>query len=232
MGAFIDTASAIISQSEQRVEIAAQNIANVSTPGYKRRVSFASLVGPDPTVATAQPTTVTDFSAGKMIITGNALDLAVLGKGMFAVQTDTGVAYLRGGKFQTDANGRVVTPEGYPLELQGGGDLNTKGAVFQVQSDGAVVENGAPIGKLEVIDFVDPHAVTRDSDGLFRTPDANVVALATPGVRQGALEASNVSTGDEMVTVMEALRRAESGQRLVTIFDDLMGRVLSTFGQA
>jgi flagellar basal body rod protein FlgG len=50
-------------------------------------------------------------------------------------------------------------------------------------------------------------------------------------VRQGAIEASNVSTGVEMVDMMAAIRRAESGQRLVNVYDDLMGRALTLFGQ-
>ncbi|MDR3508526.1 MAG: flagellar hook basal-body protein [Caulobacteraceae bacterium] len=234
MSGFIDIASRILSQAEGRVEIAAQNIANANTPSYKRRLSFASVMaeaGSSPEAQT-QASTIVDFTPGKPIHTGNSLDITVIGDGFLAVRTPTGLAYLRGGQFQRDSSGRVVTADGYPLQLQGGGDLTAKSGDFQVQSDGAVVEGGEALGKLALFDLVDRQAARREGSGLFRAEDANVVTRDGAVVRQGSLEASNVSAGEEMVSVMEALRRAESGQRLVTIYDDLMGRVLSTFGQA
>jgi flagellar basal-body rod protein FlgG len=70
----------------------------------------------------------------------------------------------------------------------------------------------------------------RLTGGFEANPDG-VVSMKTPSVRQGALETSNVTTAAEMVSVMAALRRAEAGQRLAIVYDDLMGRAITSFGQ-
>ncbi len=57
-------------------------------------------------------------------------------------------------------------------------------------------------------------------------------SVSAPVIHQGALESSNVSNADEMIAVMAAIRRAEAGQRMANVYDDLMGRVLQTFGQS
>lgn len=234
MGNFVDIAGSILAQSERRLEVSAQNIANMTTPGYKRRTSFETLVGSDASATATDRSELgsVDFSVGKQINTNNPYDLAIQGGGFFAVRSDSGVVYTRRGQFQRDSSGKIETAEGYALQMQGGGDLVTKGAAFQVLGDGAVTENSEPLGKLEIVDFTDRQAVARNDAGMFSAADANVFRIETASIRQGALEASNVSTADEMVSMMGALRSAESGQRLVNIYDDLMGRALSVFGQA
>ena len=69
------------------------------------------------------------------------------------------------------------------------------------------------------------------ADGLIVASPASVTAVDVPTIRQGFLESSNVSLGDEMVALMEAVRRAETGQRLMNVYDDLLGRVITTLGQ-
>ncbi len=233
MGDFIDIAGGILSRSEQRVEIAAQNVANITTPGYKRRISFSELVasGAGDAQTTSGISSYVDFAPGKAMDTTNPYDLAITGDGFFAVRSGDRVLYTRAGQFQRAADGRVTTASGLPLQVQGGGDLVLKGAAFEVTEDGTVLEEGEPVARLAVVAFTDTAAVTPADGGLFAAPDDLVVEVKRPAVRQGALESSNVSTGDEMVSIMEALRRAESGQRLVGVYDDLMGRALTAFGQ-
>ena len=69
-------------------------------------------------------------------------------------------------------------------------------------------------------------------DGLLSVAADAVRGVDTPVVRQGFLESSNVALGDEMIALMEAVRRAETGQRLMNVYDDLMGRAIITFGQS
>lgn len=229
MGDLIDIAGVVLGQSERRVEIAAQNIANVTTPGYKRRVAFSSVATTkdDP----AKPPSTVDFSPGKVANTQNPYDLAILGKGFFQVQSDQGLFYTRAGQFQVDKQGRLVTPQGYVLQSQDGGDLVLQGGALQIQSDGTVLENGDPVGTVGVVD-VDKRALTPAQDGMFSAPASAVKQASSPMVRQGMLESSNVSTADEMLGMMEALRRAEAAQRLSGVYDDLLGQALTTFGQS
>jgi len=100
-----------------------------------------------------------------------------------------------------------------------------------VQSDGTVIQAGEPVGRLGIVDLSDATAVRLTADGLYSAPDSAVTDMDSATVRQGALEASNVSLGPEMLTIMAALRQAQSGQQLMNTYDDLMGKVISTFGQ-
>ena len=174
--------------------------------------------------------TSTDFSSGKYNQTGNPLDLAISGNGYFTVRSEAETLYTRLGQFHRDESGRLITPQGFALQANGR-DLILKGDAFSVSGDGTVIQAGEPVGKLSIVDFADTRNATYADAGMFRADDGAVTAVDQPSVRQGQLEASNVSTGDEMVSIMEALRRAESGQRLVGVYDELMGRVLTTFGQ-
>jgi len=229
MGGFVDVASVILARTERRVEVSAQNLSNITTPGYKRRVSFASILANGAT--TTDQSVSTDFSAGKPINTSNPFDLAIVGDGFFCVRSPEGLLYTRQGQFRRDGDGRVVTAQGYALQAQSGGDLTLQGAAMQVLADGTVLEDGEARARLAIVDVKDRQSMAYADGGMFKVADAAVAPMDAPTVRQGMLEASNVSTGDEMVSIMEALRQAESGQRLVTLYDDLMGRALTVFGQ-
>lgn len=139
------------------------------------------------------------------------------------------VLLTRQGQFQRDVDGRLITAQGAVLQSADGGDLILKGQSMTVAPDGTVLENGEPVARLAIAAPGDPAGLKDVGAGLFEA--ATTEASGNAQVRQGMLESSNVSLADEMVTLMESLRRAEAGQRLVNTYDDLMGRALSTFGQ-
>jgi len=225
-------AAAMLSQSERRVEIAAENVANMSTPGYKRRVGFSELLpqGGRQSVAEPSSSSFTDMSVGKIVETGNPGDLAIGGSGYLVLQDDHGIAYARTGQFARTADGRLVTAQGLVLQSADGGDVVLRDGAFAVDPDGTVTQAGAPVARLALVEFA-PDAVLSARAGGFAAAGAEPTPAAGAAVRQGALEASNVSTGEEMVAMMEALRRAEGAQRLVNVYDELMGRMLTTLGQ-
>ena len=237
MGAYLDSVGDILSRVERRVEVASQNISNLATPGYKRAISFESLVtfsgaegptGPAP-LGSAM---VVDFAQGQQQNTGNPNDLAISGSGFFAVQTKDGdTLYTRQGQFQRDGEGHLITAQGAVLQQRGGGDLELKPGDFTVQSDGTIVQAGEPVGQIGLVALSDPSTVRLVEGGLYSAPDSTVSEMDSAAVCQGALEASNVSLGPEMMTIMAALRQAQSGQQLMNTYDDLMGRAISTFGQ-
>jgi len=229
MSRIAEIGSQILSRAERRVEVAAENIANASTPGFQRRIAFDPLVG-EPT-ARDRPVGL-DLKPGSLVETGRSLDLALGGAGFFVLQGPEGPIYTRQGAFRREADGRVVGANGRPLQIHGGGDLTVASDAVEILSDGTVLEAGAPVARLEIVTFAVPAALRPGAEGLSAAPEAEAQRVVQPSIRQGAYEASNVSTGDEMVAIMEALRRAESGQRLITVYDELMGRALSAFGQA
>lgn len=227
-----DLALAAISQAQRRVEIAAENLANVTTPAYKRRVPFAVLVAqddeqkPTPTVKAA-----IDFVGGKLSQTGNPSDLAISGPGFFVVRQGDRILYSRNGQFSVDGEGRLVNVQGFALQLANGADLEVSSAEFEVRSDGTVVDKGLALGRIALFAPDDERAMEPVAGG-FTGSASQVPEQDRALIRQGAIEASNVSTGDEMVVMMEALRRAEAGQRVMNIYDDLLGRVITSFGES
>jgi len=173
-----------------------------------------------------------DFSFGKLVETGNPYDLALSGEGFFVVRTAAGTLhYTRDGQFSRDPDGRLVDARGSVLQADGA-DLVLRSSRAEILADGVVLEDGEPVARLDVVEIADRARMTPAQRGGFVAPLESVQTLATPSVRQGAMEMSNVSTAAEMVSIMAALRRAEAGQRLAMVYDDLMGRVITTFGQA
>ena len=232
MGNLVDMGVSVLSQAERRVEIAAQNLSNATTPAYKRRVAFSALVeatnsqsAPLPRVAAA-----IDFRNGKLVETGNPYDLALSGPGYFAVRYDDRISYTRQGQFSADADGRLIDGRGGVLQFANGSDAMVESDKFVVGSDGAVTEAGMLRGRIGVFG-ADDQAALEASDGGFSAGSTSLTLLDDAAVQQGAYEASNVTTGDEMVLMMEALRRAESGQRVINVYDDLMGRAVTAFGE-
>ncbi len=229
-----EVAAQILSRAERRAEVAAQNITNASTPGYRRRIGFDEVLGPGAPTATAAADRrdVTDFAAGQLGQTGNPTDLGIAGDGFFAVRGEEELLYTRQGQFRRDAGGRLVNAAGLALQTMEGGDLIVGDADFQVSPDGVVTRNGEAIGRIALYDFSERSALSQSRDaGVFAAGAAEPLPVQAPAIRQGMLEGSNVNMGDEMVAMMEAVRRAETGQRLVNTWDDLMGRALNLFGQ-
>lgn len=221
--------------AERRLEASSANVANVSTPGYKRQVSFADLVGAVGAGDAASVDTLltrirADMAQGKLAATGNPLDLAISGDGMFALRDGAEIVYSRQGQFHLSADGTVTTAQGQVLQQAGGGDLVLDHGAVAIAADGSVTDDGKPVGKIAV--FAPAAGATADPLGgsLFRMSGGAAEEVASPQLRQGMVEASNVSIGDEMIAMMAALRQAESGAKLTQTWDDLLGRAITSFG--
>lgn len=233
MSGLIESAAAILGASERRLEVAAHNVANISTPGFKRGIAFSRLVPSNvaDTAGTSEIAVRRDFAQGTLNGTGNPLDLAISGPGLFQLRTPDGLAYSRQGQFRVAADGTVVTPQGYVLQQAGGGDLVLDRASVSVLDDGTVLDDGVPVARIGVFDTEDPAALKPLGEAYFTADEETIAPASSAVIRQGMVENSNVSLGDEMVATMATLRRSETGARLVQIYDDLLGRVFSTLGQ-
>lgn len=229
MTGLMEAATAVMRSAEVRLDVAARNIASVSAPGYKRQSTYAQLsaatIGEPqglPVIATQ-----TDIAQGKLEETKNPLDLAISGNGFFAVKAGEQVKYLRQGQFSLRADGSVVTPQGYVLQQAGGGDLVLDRANVKIESDGTVLDGDRPIARIGLY----TSAVPASADGVLFDLGSSPSEVDTPTLRQGMVEGSNVSTGDEMIAMMSAIREAESGARLAQTYDDLLGRAITSLGQ-
>jgi flagellar basal-body rod protein FlgG len=213
--------------SSARVDRAAVNVANASTPGFKRQLRAGDADGFGATLARVR----VDLAAGKLVETGRPLDLAIGGPGFFELRAGDRMVYSRQGNFTLDPEGKVVTPQGYVLQQAGGGDLVLDSAAVKIDADGTVTDGDKPAGRIAVFGTAVPEDATPIDGSLFSIAGDAAEPLSTPSLRQGATESSNVSLGDEMTSMMSALRGAETGARLVQVYDDLMGKAIGTFGQ-
>ena len=213
----------------ESLDLLANNVANASTGGYKADREFYSLyVGPESAAESDPPSTMpvierhwTDHSQGVLQNTGNALDMALSGKGFFAVDGPKGPLYTRNGNFHLAADGRLVTAEGYPVRGATGTPLALQGsATIDVASDGTVQQNGAVVGQLAIVDFTSTAGLAKQGDTYFIASGPGAPASGAT-VEQGKLEASNSGTADAAVRLVSIMRQFEMMQKAVSLGEDM-----------
>jgi flagellar basal-body rod protein FlgF len=225
----ISAASGLRSRMES-LDMLANNLANAATSGYKTDREFYGLYSgvQDEALSPDQSATVlpvierpwTDFSQGTLTPTGNPLDMAVSGKGFFAVQGTSGTLYTRNGNFKADASGAVKTSDGYPVLLQGGGKIQLQPSVpVDVATDGTVSQGGRVLGRLQVVQFADSNALTKAGNSYFQAADPQVkpTAATNAEVLQGKLEGSNVGTAEAAVRLVAIMRQFEMLQKAISL---------------
>lgn len=223
----------------QQMDVVANNVANANTSGFKAEMLLMSEVElpADPTTELSYVqdfATARDFSPGTLRATGNDLDLAIQGDGFFAVQTPDGVRYTRVGRFQLNADGTLVTSQGYPV-LSGGSaiTINPDDGPVHVASDGSIsTDRGTGgqllqvVGKLDVVDFADRAALMPAPDNLFVAESAPIAA--TGKVAQGMLEDSNVKPILEMTNLIQVTRNYQAIQRFIDAEHERQLRAINT----
>jgi flagellar basal-body rod protein FlgG len=227
-------------------EVISENMASASIPGFKKQeLSFeavrAGMLSPNKSAALSQavalPATRThlNFSAGEVRRTDNNTDFAIEGKGFFEVQLPNGnSAYTRDGEFKINAQGQLVTKQGYVVMGEAGPvqiDRSTSAAIT-VASDGTISQGGEVRGKLQVVAFNDPNLLMSAGGGFFLAKDPALQESEQHGsiIRQGFLEGSNASAVGEMANLITVMRGYEANQRVVQMQDERMGRVISELG--
>ena len=216
------------------MEASAQNVANASTPGFKRQVSFSQAVD-TASQRDARPVEVrlvSDFAQGQLTQTGKPLDLAIFGPGLFKLRDGRAYAYSRGGSFARGTDGTLSDAAGRILQQSGGGDATVSADSFEVLGDGTVLENGLPTGQIGLFEARDNSALSPLGGSAFAAPDSAMGEAGRSVIRQGFVENSNVSMSDEMVAMMTAVRQAEGGARLVQVYDQLLGQAVNTFSRS
>jgi flagellar basal-body rod protein FlgF len=216
------------------LDLLANNLANTSTSGYKADREFYStylsadaLNAPDPAVGDSPVVERqwTDFAQGSLTGTANQTDLALSGRGFFAVNGPNGTLYTRNGGFQISPQGTLVTGEGYAVRLSDGQALTLDpNTPLVVGADGSVSQNGAALGQLQLVDFAEPRLLEKAAGTNFQSPDPQKVApqaATNVQVAQGKLESSNTSAAESAVRMVVLLRHFEMLQRAVKIGGDM-----------
>jgi len=209
----------------QRQETLANNLANVSTLGFRAELAAFRAVpvegsGASTRVYALESTPGYDATPGQVAATGRNLDVAMQGAAWLAVQGLDGTeAYTRGGSLDINADGNLVTTSGLTVLGDGGPIQIPPDNRVGIAADGTVSVtdvNGHSnsVGKLKLVTPEGP--LTRGTDGLFRAPAGELSADPLARVQDGALEGSNVSAVETMVAMIAAARQFEAQMKSLT----------------
>ncbi len=224
------TAASGLRSRMEALDMLANNLANADTGGYKADREFYTLYlsaeAADGAAAAGSPASVlplierpwTDFSQGALRVTSNGTDLAISGKGFFAVDGPSGPLYTRNGAFRLSAAGNLVTAEGYPLRSTGGPPVQLRAdSPFEVLTDGTVSQAGQIAGSIEIVDFPNAEALAKRGENYFFNSDPKAVPVraASAQVHQGKLEGSNVGTAEAAVRLVSVMRQFEMLQKAI-----------------
>lgn len=234
MPSLVDSANAILLSAERRMEATANNVANASTPGFKRHVDFTQLLENRGDGPAGQPELqlVNDFTQGALSQTGNPLDLAIYGAGLLAMRDGDSTVYTRGGSFRLGEGGVLLDPADRVLQQAGGGDLVVSGNALEILDDGTVLEDGLPVASVGLFELASPDAARSLGGSLFAVAADNLRPAERSQLRQGFLEQSNVEMSAEMTDMMATIRRAEGGGRIMQFYDQAIGQAIQTFGRS
>ncbi len=242
---------------QTQLDVISNNLANVSTNGFKRsRAVFEDLLYQNlrqPGAQSSQQTTVPSglmlgvgvrpistehiFTQGSLQNTGNGLDIAINGQGFFQIQMPDGtLGYTRDGSFQVDAQGALVTNNGYAL--QPGITIPVGAQSVTIAQDGTVSATLAGqtqpqiLGQIQLASFVNPAGLEPKGQNLFAetvasgTPSAGEPGLNGLGsLQQGFVETSNVNVVEELVSMIQTQRAYELNSKAIQTSDQMLQKL-------
>ncbi len=241
---------------ERRLEIISNNLANMSTAGYKRDIplfkavlsntqnqiqeapgiAFISLEEKSPLFKNASSFVVldkiaTDFSQGLFKETGNKLNVAINGDGFFVIETPQGTRYTRQGNFSIDNSNRLVTQEGHPVMSSANNEIIIDGKSIEIGDTGEISVDGKIVGSLNVVNFPKPYSLKKIGNSLFTSTEGSSQAKEY-GVKQGFLELSNINVIKEMVQMIDTLRSFQSYQKVIQMsMEAVTSRAVNEIGK-
>jgi flagellar basal-body rod protein FlgG len=239
---------------QTRMSVVSNNLANVNTTGFKQgRAVFEDLLYQNIRQSGGQTSQDTElpsglnlgtgvrvvateklFTQGNMLQTGNALDVAIKGRGFFQVLLPNGnTAYTRDGTFQQNDQGEIVTSSGYVVQpsatIPDGAQSITIGADGVVSVQLAGQPTPSQVGTLQTVDFINPTGLQAIGENLYiETASSGTAQAGTPGqngfgaIVQGALEGSNVNVVAELVDMIETQRAYEMNSKAISTSDQMM----------
>ncbi len=258
---------------QRNVEQIANNVANANTPGFKKdKVVFkeylAALEKGTEDVDLPQRDwkpedfyrsngaedsfvkvdgTYTMHEQGQLTPTGNSFDFALNGQGFFEVLTPQGVRYTRKGNFTINAEGKLVTDQGFSILSKGAPPVINPDGTMQLSSppesrqinvgnnklaislDGEVFAGNNKVADLAVVEFNDLHQLKKEGNSLFVNTDAKNYKIGNnkTSVHQGFVEQSNVNAVSEMSQLINANRNFESIQRVIKTYDQISSKAVN-----
>lgn len=238
------TGAATLSSFEKQHEAITANLANISTPGYRRRVQamvsqrLGSRTMGMADVQTPRFSLKVDFTPADTVHTGRLMDVAIGGgpkkdgNAFLALRSDSGEEfYSRAGRLNMDEGGKLThATSGYSLVNPNGAPivLNPLGGKIAIDDRGSIIQGGQPVGQLKIVRFSNLAGLGPADRGLFQPEAGNSVesAVGEVKVRQGYLENSNAQAMDEMVKMIMNYRSYEATHRIMRQMDQSLQKLI------
>lgn len=231
-----------------RIDVISNNLANSETAGFKRDVSLfqealteARKLGVSPRThsnpmlealggGVDHQGTAVDLEQGAVEASSNPYDLAINGKGFFAVRDRQGeIKLTRDGRLMRDREGSLSLASGAGQVLdQSLTPISLNEGPIQVNSNGNVMQNGQFAARIGVFDVENPRMLAKDGRSLLKHPQLAGSMRAAPGqIQQNAIEASNADPTTELTSLLEAQRQLEANANMIRFQDQTLARLVN-----
>jgi len=219
----------MMQSAERRIDVSANNVSNISTPGYRGARVYSQILDqrgnlPAPVLAMA-----TRRAPPMLRSTGNPTDLATDRGAVLLLRSGESFLQTRSVQLSRDDEGRLVDVQGRALQAAGGGDLVATAGALRILSDGALLVDGQPEGKVGLF-------LPSSDDGLSSSDAGSgatsIIPEAAEGgvVHQGMLVPSDVDLAAEMIELNRSSRMAETGAKIFQLYDELTSRAATLLG--
>jgi len=228
---------------ERSIDLAAHNMANASTAGYKTQHPLMEAVDPSNSGDSTQAVNYVkdkgifvDMSQGTMVPTGNPLDVAVTGEFFLGFEAPGGeTAYGRDGRLTIDTDGQLVTMGGSPVVDISGAPITIpteSGTSVTIALDGTITDqDGGTIGRIGLFSVDNPNLLAPIGNGMFLAGGANAEQSEEGSISQGYIEQSNVQPVVEMINLMDIQRAYERAVKLMNDENDLTKQAIQRLGR-
>lgn len=222
----------------REMQVVANNIANLSTTGFRREgVIFSEYVkrlddAPSLSMARASARNI-DLSQGDIVQTGGTFDFAIRGNGFFLIETPDGERLSRAGHFTPNAEGDLVNPDGFRLLDAGGAPVALPPGATKVSlaQDGTLSADGVPVAQIVLWAPADPNSLRHVAGTLFSADAPEPLEDGAGTLLQGHLEGSNINPVSEIARMIEVQRAYELGQQMLDREDQRIRAVLQTLAR-
>lgn len=219
MPGLAEIASVMMADAQRRIEVTAQNVANVSTPGYRSERVFSKIVEQRESLPETWFGMAAEATGGAFRSTGNPLDIATNTGSALLFRIADGFYLSRSAQLRRDPDGHLLDGAGGILQSAGGGDLSIGVGSPTFLADGTTLIDGQAEAKIGLFES----AKYSNKVSGAQLPDASENGV----LRQGMVVPSNVDLGAEMIDLTRAGRLAETGAKVFQIYDDLLGKAAS-----
>ena len=212
-------------QADMRaLDVAANNLANVNTTGFREERSFITALDAAGELYPSVGGTEEWTQPGPFVNTGRDLDVAIEGQGFLVVDTPAGRRYTRDGGLSLDEEGLLVTRAGHPV-LGQGGRIQLRSGKVDIDPEGRVTVSGVQAGRLLLV-RVPQTSLSREAAGLYRSSDGTEIPATEDRLKQGFIEKSNVDlpSGD----LMQLQRHFQALSRAMQTVNGLERRLINT----